>query len=537
MTDGARPEAAKGKNVSALEGSDDTLGSATVGSAPAQAGSSSAPAAAAARGSGAGASGSGARKRVPRKALGGPESEAEVEEVDDRAQQVAEQVRAAGKGKGKEVDKAISIVDESDDEPAGEGRQNDADGDGGGRPGGHPPPPEVVAGAAAIEFWATMARLPPAERRQFLGAMGQAVHPYFRQLAAEPHLNSLFDQDLAAEKEGGAEKEKDPPALITLDYETEELFTFANRNTSSDPRIVEMLRAGFYWPLTGLTCKALRALNDGSKVKMIKTHSKHSTTAAGVHHILDAGVFPQEQTISIEDWREAWQNLLRLLLRLSDDEVQAMFHSHYEHLTRLPYFREEFEAILEFDIWVRHTWFTADPRRKPAFRAGGAKYLEKLSDIRLSAIRARLSAPPVLPPPAFQARFHPYSRDDRADEPPRRVPFNATRGAGARDQGQPFRGGRGPASAGPLCLICAGSGHMARTCGRTTLPNGRPVFAAWADNRLVDARSRRPICASWNVGGVLPCKARRCPGADECHVCAFCGSAGHTGADLRCVRA
>ena len=537
MTDGARPEAAKGKDVSALEGSDDTLGSATVGSTPAQAGRLSAPAAAAAaRGAGAGASGSGSRKKALRNAQGDQESEVEIEEVDDPARQVAERVRAAGKGKEREVEKVISIAGESDEELAEGEQQNEADAVADGRPHGHPPPPQVAASVAAMEFWATMVKLPPAERRQFLGAMGQVVDPYFAQLAAEPNLDSMFDQGPAAEKEAGAGKEKDPSALITLDYDMDEMFTFAHRNTSSDPRVIEMMKAGFHWPLTGLTCKALRALNDGSKVKMIKTHSKHSTTAAGVHHILDSGVFPQEHTISIEDWREAWQNLIRLLTRLGDEDVQAMFHSHYEYLTRLPYFREEFEAILEFDIWVRHTWFTANPSKKPAFRAGGSKYLEKLSDIRLSAIRARVAAPPVLPPPAPLARYHPYSCEERTEENPRRAPFSS-RAAGARDYGQPFRGGRGPASAGPLCLICAGSGHMAKTCGRTTLPNGRPVFAAWADNRLIDARSRRPICASWNVGGILPCKARRCPGANESHVCAFCGSASHTGADLRCVRA
>ena len=213
-----------------------------MGSTPAQAGRSGAPAAAA-RGAGAGESGSGARKRVPRKGQEAQESEAEAEEADDRARQVAEQVRAAGKGKEKEVEKAISIVDESDEEPVEKDQQNEVEGGAGGRPGGHPPPPQVAAGAAAIEFWTTMAKLPSSERRQFLGAMGQAVDPYFAQLAAEPNLDNLFDQ--AGEEGNRKEKEKGPPALISLDYEMDEMFTYAHRNTSSDPRIVDMFEGGF----------------------------------------------------------------------------------------------------------------------------------------------------------------------------------------------------------------------------------------------------------------------------------------------------
>ena len=85
---------------------------------------------------------------------------------------------------------------------------------------------------------------------------------------------------------------------------------------------------------------------------MVKTHSRHSATSTGSHHILDAGVFPPELSMSIEDWREAWQNLLRLLSRLGDEEVQAMFHAHYEHLTRLSYFRDDFDAVLGFDIFI-----------------------------------------------------------------------------------------------------------------------------------------------------------------------------------------
>ena len=83
---------------------------------------------------------------------------------------------------------------------------------------------------------------------------------------------------------------------MSLDYKMDEMFTFAYRNTSSDPHIVEMMKAGFYWPLTGLTCKVFQGLNDRSKVKMVKTHSRHSATVTGSHHILDAGLFPPEHS-------------------------------------------------------------------------------------------------------------------------------------------------------------------------------------------------------------------------------------------------
>ncbi|KAI1786316.1 hypothetical protein LXA43DRAFT_1111191 [Ganoderma leucocontextum] len=511
MVDGIRPEPARGKDLSALQGEK----SSTVGSSLSQ-GSTSSTVASRAVGSGAATrSGTGASRRqtATEAERQSEQSGSENEPMDRTSQRMVDQQKAAAKGKARADTEG---GDEDQELGSQRGEEDVQDGEEGPGQGADPP---AGRGPMELEFLLQLAKMSSIERRKMFQFMALS-NPKLAEYAGLAEEAGSAEEGQNTEGEEPKAKAKQSPTVMTVDHDMDDMFTFADKNTASDPRIVGLLKAGFYWPLTGLTSAALRSLNDGSKVKMIKTHMRHTELPSGsAQHILDASVFAPERSMSVEDWREGWQNLIRLLPRVGNADVQAMFSSHHEFLTSLDYFRVDFDAILEFDIWLRHAWFTADPERKPAFHAGSTKYLGKLNEFRLSALRARIPALPSAAP--SPSRYHPYPRD--------------ARGGTQRERAQPFRGGRGSAPVGPLCLICAGSGHMAKTCGRTTLSNGKPVFSAWAENKLVEVRSRRQICASWNVGGILPCKSKRCPGSDESHICSFCGSPGHTGADLRCL--
>ncbi len=314
-----------------------------------------------------------------------------------------------------------------------------------------------------------------------------------------------------------------------------------SEGVGSDPRVIEMLSSGFYVPMTALTNESLRGLHDGSKVKMTKSLARHaSKTGAKGQHVLDIAVFPGEISMSVEDWREAWQNFIRILPRICSGRHAAAdianLKAHYDHLTKLDYFRNEFDVVIRFDIWARTWWFTEDPTDRPEFSVATVGYLKRLNEIRLARMQERMnsmlagvaasrgSAQPTGP----SNRYQPY-------QPYKREAAGGWRGNGPPQGNQSFRPGGSGDPSGPICLICGERGHMARACGKTTLRNGKKVYAAWDNDRLIGERSRQALCAGYNVGGFLPCKSKRCPDSHGCHRCSLCGAADHHAASGRCV--
>ena len=302
-----------------------------------------------------------------------------------------------------------------------------------------------------------------------------------------------------------------------------------------DNRLIVMGRNGWHIPLTACTTPVLNGINDGSRAKGVKQGSRSGVSL----HVLDLTIYGDERSLNLEDWREAWQNFLSFLPGICEAFETSRFRQHYEFLCRLDWLREEFAAVLEFDITTRRRWFLAPADKKPFFSVGSVTYTTALNEIRLRCITAKLSARAQ----ASTQRYHPYAAPHQP--PPHGGaggPSGGSHGHGgggrARrgyDGRQPFPEGRAAESTGGLCLICAESGHRARDCGRSTVRGGRPAFAIFANGRLVTAKGRRPICAAWNVGGSIPCKSSRCPDTLGCHVCSYCGATGHTAANNRCL--
>ena len=334
-----------------------------------------------------------------------------------------------------------------------------------------------------------------------------------------------------SEREGPKEKEKGAlaSAPVTDAADGVDMYGPEADLLSVDARLIGMGRNGFHIPLPACTSANLASINNGSRAKALKQATRDGQTA----HILDLNIFGDESALDLLDWREAWGNLLRFLPEICGAREVLRFSDHFDFLCRLDWFRDEFSAVLDFDIHTRRTWFLAPANKKPFFTVGSASYVAKLNEFRLKNLNARLGAHART---TGAARFHPYANPGRA---PASLPGGphggSARTAPSNPQRHPFPEGRSGDAAGGICLICAESGHRARECGRTTMRTGRPAYATFAGGKLVASYGRRPICAAWNVGGAHPCKSSRCPKTPGCHACSFCGAADHNAASNRCL--
>ena len=337
----------------------------------------------------------------------------------------------------------------------------------------------------------------------------------------------------AIDREGQKEKEKEKSALgsapVTDAVNGVDMYGPEADLLSVDARLIGMGRSGFHIPLSACTSANLTSINNGSRAKALKQATRDGQTA----HILDLNIFGDEQSLDLLDWREAWGNLLRFLPEICGTREVLRFHDHFDFLCRLDWFRDEFSAVLDFDIHTRRTWFLAPADRKPFFTVGSSSYVAKLNEFRLKNLNARLA---IHARSSSAARYHPYANAGRGAAPPPGSQANAgARGPQQRGAPQSFQEGRSGDAAGGICLICAESGHRARDCGRTTMRNGRPAYATFAGGKLVASYGRRAICAAWNVGGAFPCKSSRCPKTPGCHACSFCGAADHNATSNRCL--
>ncbi len=329
---------------------------------------------------------------------------------------------------------------------------------------------------------------------------------------------------VAPEKEKEREKSAVVSGPVTDAADCVDMYGPSSALLSVDPRLITMGRNGWHIPLTACTTANLNSINDGSRAIGAKRGNR-----SGVNlHVLDLSAFGSENTIDAQDWREAWGNFLRFLPEICGPRETRRFRDHFDFLCQLAWFRDEFPAVLEFDIRTRRIWFNAPADKKPFFSVGASSYMAQLNEIRLRNMNMRFAARPVQ-----NGRFHPYASAPTAPHaaPPATRPTHG----GQHVRQHPFQEGRAGEAASGICLVCAESGHRAKDCRSATLRSGRPAYAVWSNGKLAAINGRRPICAAWNVGGVLPCKSSRCPKTPGCHTCSLCGAADHIAASGRCL--
>ncbi|TFK78165.1 hypothetical protein K466DRAFT_571011, partial [Polyporus arcularius HHB13444] len=321
------------------------------------------------------------------------------------------------------------------------------------------------------------------------------------------------------------------PAVIDSpvgDNKNKENIFLSKKKSYVDPRVIAMLRNGYHVPLSAFLKSEIERINDG-KVKSSKVDSRNNLTM----YILDLSGCPNERTLDPDQWRDAWSNLLKIMDRVVRPREAERWLTHFEYLYDLEWFRDEFQAVLEFDVDLRKSWFLEDPNNKSPFVVGDGDYLRELGEVRLRCLRKHMDARPRTPPPRYAHQSRSPARPSYQTRPER---FDDRRGAAdhggrMREREMPFRGGRPAGSSGGLCLICGESGHRAKECSQTTMVGGGRPFATYSGNRLVAIQGRGHLCAAWNAGGLDPCKSRACPNTHQCHRCSFCGSANHRAAN------
>ncbi|KAI0358294.1 hypothetical protein OH77DRAFT_1260219 [Trametes cingulata] len=396
-----------------------------------------------------------------------------------------------------------------------EGEGNVSDGDeeemGGGQPyRAHTP---TGGGIRSVKMFDQLLEQSPRTKREIIDMMKVAMMKE----------SGVDFRDFGGEKRG---RSPESEGLITDADDAPDLFD--QSHVAPHPQLVEMLHTNWHVPLTALTTEALKQLNrDASKLKTTKAVTKAQSTV----RIIDLAPFGDEAKMCVGDWQEAWRNLLRILPRILGSKEVDRWREHYDFLIEHDDFRSDFPALLEFDIKLRTDWFTAERSKKPKFFVGGDKYCSALDRLQSKRLRVevreregrdagrsdvRESQRPLQP----GDRYHPYERGQNE---------RAARGA------RPFQAGRSSASVGPLCLICGESGHTSPRCGRTTTVNNKPTHAVFSGGKLVTARTRIELCMGWNLGGIIPCKSRKCPGGNGCHTCSYCGAADHPASSKRCL--
>ncbi|KAI0349741.1 hypothetical protein OH77DRAFT_1525452 [Trametes cingulata] len=288
-----------------------------------------------------------------------------------------------------------------------------------------------------------------------------------------------------------------------------------------DRRIIATLKRGFHVPLTLFTIPAIAAVSrDRTLLKTVQLCDVNCEDVMCV----DALNWPEEESMQPGGWREAYGYFLEALSQFLPNVEVRRFWRHYEYLVGKSCFATAFDVILRFDISIRSRYFH-DNAMVP-FEPGSFKYNQLFDD----AIALALAAPAPQPKERNDARevFHPgdYVFENSSDED-----------SSAEEQGMTPSPGRepSPAPAGPLCFVCARSGHRAAACTRTVLPNGRATYAEFSGGRLLKVANGFELCVSWNAKGRKPCKDRRCSRNSSRHACSFCGSKQHNAASKRCV--
>ncbi|OJT04921.1 hypothetical protein TRAPUB_4263 [Trametes pubescens] len=399
-----------------------------------------------------------------------------------------------------------------------------------------PPAPvtEILGPASAAEA-AALASLEAAPFNAFMLAMKQEGD--LKEKALE-YLQNIASGKKKSDKHSGLLKEGPelPPDQ-------------RGRRSRIDRRLITLLKLGFHLPLTLCTNEALEIVRAAPARLQCKTQSDIDGNKVIV--VDPTAGWREELSLTPEEWRDAWTNLLQILPEVVPPEAVARFQKHHTYLVQQHSFHTLFPAILRFDIGIRHDYFWG--AECTPFHPGDNEYVADLmkicSTISMERSNGNQNQDAGSGGGGGGVRYHPYQQNqhNQGDRGGGNGFQNRRGGRGGHGGGyggggggggyggggfqnngqRPFGAGRGQAAGGSLCLICAQTGHRADACTRTRLPNGNAVFATFANNQLCAVASGNALCMSWNATGRAPCTNFRCPGANGGHTCSFCGTAGH----------
>lgn len=149
---------------------------------------------------------------------------------------------------------------------------------------------------------------------------------------------------------------------------------FDRRQVYADPKLHAMLELGFHLLLTLCTMDALEAIARRPKQLVMATHHDRDPQKQSVD---DVRLWPPEEEMTSEEWRDAWPNLLEILNEVCEPTVYERFRQHHEFLNRQANFKTRFPRILRFDIAVRRAYFV-NAKCQP-FVVGSLRYCQELT--------------------------------------------------------------------------------------------------------------------------------------------------------------
>jgi hypothetical protein len=261
-----------------------------------------------------------------------------------------------------------------------------------------------------------------------------------------------------------------------------------------------LVQAGVYIILPTLTTASLREL--ATNPGCMKTR-KGLDAVGSKRVLLDQSMFGKEGDLPENLWHEAWHNQDAIFSATCEPAIYSYFKTHRTFCSSQEQFSENYPAILAFDSYIRRTYVHT------RVRLSESEYTTKYTECKIQAMLDKMDRALCAPLPLSQpsARYEPYP-GRQADEP---IP-------------------RGAAS---FCLICAGEGHMASACTKSTTERGTDVVSVLSDGRLLLAASWTGVCISYNLRS--DCRSGHNGRLTTAHVCSLCGSREHHAASRKCL--
>lgn len=244
-------------------------------------------------------------------------------------------------------------------------------------------------------------------------------------------------------------------------------------------------------------------------------------------HVIKVDFFPDERKLDPTDWMEAWVNYLEFFRVVASPAVFSRWERHYKILSSRENFRDNFTAILRFDIRYRRE-YNANP-----FQFDQAHFDRMFVEVRdaLRDERAR----------DLEDRFRRFGRPaeggvvrSQTRSLYRHDPYPVSSSSPGSAAGpNPFRKGSGDGrSSDPICLICARTGHKFSECSFQKTDQNKATFCRHLDRKIVSVSSAAPICILFNLRGSAAC-TREHP---EQHLCSFCGARSHHTCSRICTK-
>ncbi|KIJ17528.1 hypothetical protein PAXINDRAFT_9477 [Paxillus involutus ATCC 200175] len=279
--------------------------------------------------------------------------------------------------------------------------------------------------------------------------------------------------------------------------------------------VTELAKAKQYTHLTLFTiANTFRLHKEGHLLKKTK-----SSIDGTIYHLLDLSQFEAEEAMDALTWQEAWQCKISWLAEVAEPAVHEHWSWHFSTLLKDEAIRNNFKAILSFDIRMRSR-YTAQPfqhdERDWQARLQAAKYDVVKEELRkLSSREDRHST----------ARYEPYDASARKNT---KHPW---------DGQESFQDGASSSDtrvkSDPMCLICQRSGHRFSECKEETTAKGKQTYAKYAGGHLIRRSNGSTLCIAHNLANSKTvCKNSHAPSQ---HLCSFCGEAAHGALSHLCV--